>query len=184
MPYTCLATEKFTSGEFHILPLRMEDRYDIMKWRNEQIFHLRQKSPLTIQQQDHYFETVISGLFSQEKPGQVLFSFFHNDVFVGYGGLVHINWEDKNAEISFLMNTELEQVHFEEYWMAFLELLSKPAFEELGLHKIYTYAYDLRPRLYDALKQASFRHEATLREHIYFDKKFVDVLIHSKFKDS
>ena len=27
---------------------------------------------------------------------------------IGYGGLVHINWIDKNAEISFIMNTELE----------------------------------------------------------------------------
>ena len=31
---------------FSIVPIRMEDRYDIMKWRNEQIYHLRQNKPL------------------------------------------------------------------------------------------------------------------------------------------
>ena len=44
--YKCLAKQKYTLNEFQIVPIRNEDRYDIMKWRNEQIYHLRQSKPL------------------------------------------------------------------------------------------------------------------------------------------
>jgi len=111
--YKCLNQNEFNFNEYKIVPIRFEDRLDIMKWRNEQIYHLRQVKPLTIDDQNNYFNNVISKLFEQEKPNQLLFSFLKNDVCIGYGGLVHINWIDKNAEISFIMNTELEEDYFE-----------------------------------------------------------------------
>ena len=43
----------------------------------------------------------------------VLFNYLHNGKCIGYGGLVHINWIDKNAEVSFIMDTELEENYFE-----------------------------------------------------------------------
>ena len=105
--YKCLHTNRFQFDDFHIEPIRHEDRLDIMTIRNEQLYHLRQAKPLTIEDQDKYFNSVVNALFEQEKPSQLLFSFFENDVFIGYGGLVHINWIDKNAEISFVMKTAL-----------------------------------------------------------------------------
>ena len=105
--YKVLNNQVYTKDNFSIVPIRYEDRLDIMKWRNEQMYHLRQAKPLTIKDQDDYFENVVSKLFEAEKPNQLLFSFLKNGEFVGYGGLVHINWIDKNAEISFIMNTYL-----------------------------------------------------------------------------
>ena len=67
---------EFTNGDYKIVPLRYEDRIDIMKWRNEQIFHLRQDKPLVAKHQNHYFDTVIAKLFSQVEPNQILFSYF------------------------------------------------------------------------------------------------------------
>ncbi|MDZ7846859.1 MAG: GNAT family N-acetyltransferase [Owenweeksia sp.] len=99
----------FTDGEYAIVPLRNKDRYSIMEWRNEQIYHLRQPEPLTKEKQDWYFENVVSALFEQEQPNQILFSFLKDDECIGYGGLVHINWIDKHGEISFVMNTELQR---------------------------------------------------------------------------
>jgi cytochrome b involved in lipid metabolism len=37
-----------------------------MKWRNEQMYHLRQSKALTPQEQDYYFENVISKLFIEK----------------------------------------------------------------------------------------------------------------------
>src|SRR5210317_2900 len=99
--YRCLNQNIFKNDDYSLVPIRMEDRYDIMRWRNEQIYHLRQKEPLTESQQDQYFEEVVSKLFDQEEPDQILFSFLEGAQLIGYGGLVHINWEDKNAEVSF-----------------------------------------------------------------------------------
>lgn len=153
-----------------------------MQWRNEQIYHLRQDELLTKEKQDQYFTDVVSKLFPQESPNQILFSYLKNDKCIGYGGLVHINWKDKNAEISFIMDTSLEEEYFEYHWSKYLELIEEVAFEQLNFHKIYTYAFDLRPRLYIALANREFRKEATLNEHCLFEGKFVDVLIHSKIK--
>ncbi|SKB59646.1 Protein N-acetyltransferase, RimJ/RimL family [Salegentibacter salinarum] len=179
--YKILDQQVFSSGEYSIVPIRMEDRYDIMKWRNEQMYHLRQNEPLTKEKQDIYFESVISNLFELDKPSQILFSYLKDEECIGYGGLVHIKWTDKNAEISFIMNTSLEKEYFEFHWVNYLKLLEKVAFNEINLHKIYTYAFDLRPRLYNALGQAGFGFELDLKEHCFFQQKYIDVKIHSKF---
>ena len=58
-------------------------------------------------------------------------------------------------------------------------MLKKVAFYDLGLHKIYTYAFDLRPHLYTALESNGFTREATLKEHCLFQGEYKDVVIHS-----
>ncbi|WP_264553427.1 GNAT family N-acetyltransferase [Flavobacterium sp. N2038] len=178
--YSCLEKQIFEFENFKIVPIRYEDRFKIMEWRNEQIYHLRQDKPLTSEDQEYYFKNVISHLFDQEKPSQILFSFLENDICVGYGGLVHINWIDKNAEISFIMKTDLEMNHFQSYWITYLGLIEQLAFNELNLHKIYTYAFDLRPKLYDALYNAGFTEDARLSEHCFFESNYIDVVIHAK----
>lgn len=181
--YKVLNKQCYEDGRYSIVPLRPEDRYEIMKWRNEQIYHLRQTQPLTVKDQDHYFSEVVANLFSQDLPSQILFSYLEDGKCIGYGGLVHINWNDQNAEISFIIDTKLEKEHFRKHWNIYLGLLEQVAFGELNLHKIYTYAFDLRPQLYQALEGASFIREATLKEHAIFEGDFVDVVIHSKCQE-
>lgn len=181
--YKVLKNQSFSKNEYTIVPIRFEDRFDIMKWRNEQIYHLRQNKPLTIEDQDNYFNNIVSKLFIQDLPNQILFSFLKNNVCVGYGGLVHINLVDKNAEISFLINTELEKDNFTDFWTAYLNLIEKVAFKELNLHKIYTYAFDLRPLLYPIFENCGFKLDAKLKEHCLFENKFLDVVIHYKFNN-
>ena len=179
--YKCLAKQKYTLNEFQIVPIRNEDRYDIMKWRNEQIYHLRQSKPLDKTSQDFYFDIVIAKHFEKDYPDQILFSYLENKKCVGYGGLVHINWVDKNAELSFIMKTSQEK-QFDLHWSNFLALIEQVAYNELNFHKIYTYAFDIRPHLYNVLEKNGFQKEAILKEHSYFENKFIDVLIHSKLK--
>ena len=178
--YKALNRQVFSKGEYSIIPIRMEDRFSIMKWRNEQIYHLRQDKRLTEEDQDNYFRSIIANTFKQQKPNQILFSFLENGLCIGYGGLVHINWIDKNAEISFIMETSQEEIKFETNWSVFLSLIEKVAFKELFFHKIYVYAFDLRPHLYLALEKSNFFKDAVLKEHCYFNGKFIDVVIHSK----
>ncbi len=179
--YKCLTQQEFSNGEYKLVPIRFEDRYEIMKWRNEQIYHLRQKEPLTNMQQDLYFNTVVNGLFGQEQPNQILFSYLENNVCIGYGGLVHIDWIHRHAEISFIMDTLLEHNYFEWHWRNFLPLIEELSFSELKLHKLFTYAFNLRVLLYTVLEGSGYVKEAVLKEHCYFDNKYLDVIIHCKF---
>ncbi|MFD2201848.1 GNAT family N-acetyltransferase [Shivajiella indica] len=180
MKYKILENQVFSNGKYSLVPIRTEDKYAIMKWRNEQIYHLRQNKPLTETDQDTYFDNVIVKLFDQERPNQILFSYLDNGNCIGYGGLVHINWTDKNAEISFIMDTALEKDFFSFHWKTYLDLIEKVAFKELELHKIFTYAFDLRPRLYVILENSGYEREARLKEHCFFEGKYIDVIIHSK----
>ncbi len=177
--YKCLSKPSYSLNEYQIVPIRDEDKYDIMQWRNDQIYHLRQSQPLTKESQDEYFRTVIEKLFQKEYPEQLLFSYLENGVCIGYGGLVHINWIDKNAELSYVLNTK-EELNFNAHWSNFLTLIEEVAFEELQFHKIFTYAFDLRPHLYKVLEENGYQIEAILKEHSLFDNKFIDVIIHSK----
>ena len=181
--YVCLRQQEYTLGDYSIVPLRYEDRFSIMKWRNEQIYHLRQARPLTEDDQQRYFDSVVSKLYDNPKPDQILFSYLEKGVCIGYGGLVHINWIDRNGEISFIMDTKLEAEHFAEHWSNYLTMLKSVAFDDLGLHKIYTYAFDLRPHLYTMLESNGYQREATLKEHCLFNGEYKDVVLHSLWND-
>ena len=182
LEYICLKNQSYEYNEFSIVPIRYEDRLEIMKWRNEQIYHLRQSEFLTEKQQDLYFKNVIGPLFQQSKPSQILFSFLKDDRCIGYGGLVHINWTDKNAEISFIMKTSHEKESFFNYWSVYLSMIEKIGFDELDLKKLYVYAFDLRPHLYKMLIENNYFLDARLKQHCLFEDKFIDVVIHSKIK--
>lgn len=181
--YNCLQHQEHHLGDYSIVPLRYKDRFSIMKWRNEQIYHLRQARPLTEDDQQRYFDNVVSKLYDNPKPDQILFSYLEKGVCIGYGGLVHINWIDRNGEISFIMDTQLEAEHFAEHWSNYLTMLKAVAFDDLGLHKIYTYAFDLRPHLYTMLEANGYIREATLKEHCLFNGEYKDVVLHSLWND-
>ena len=178
--YIALKKQVVVLGSYSIVPIRLEDRHLIMEWRNQQMYHLRQDKFLTKERQDEYFYKVISEIFEQEHPEQILFSYLKDTECIGYGGLVHINWIDKNAELSFIMKTELEEIEFELHWKNFLKMVNEIATNDLCLVKTYTYAYDLRPKLYNALEDSYYKLEARLRKHKNIDNNFVDVLIHSR----
>ena len=82
------------------------------------------------------------------------------------------------------MDTKLESEEFETHWTNFLNMVETLAFSEMRLHKIFTYAFDLRPHLYVVLEKCGFFKEAILREHILFEKKFINVVIHSKINNA
>lgn len=179
--YKVLSKQKYSDYEFSIVPIRFEDRMCILQWRNEQVYHLRQEKPLTEEDQENYFNNIVNKLFHQEQPNQILFSYLKDTICIGYGGLVHINWIDKNAEISFIMNTELEKEQFSKHWKIFLKLIEQVAFHDLKLYKIFTFAFDLRPHLYAPIEASGFVKEATLKQHYFFNGSYKDVIIHSKF---
>ncbi len=180
MNYKVLRQQSFSEGEYSIVPIRQEDKMVIMQWRNDQLYHLRQAAPLTVEDQNRYFRNVVNSLFEQERPSQILFSYLKNGECIGYGGLVHINWTDKNAEISFIMKTELESKYFDFNWGKYLDLIEKVGFDELKFHKLFVYAFDVRPHLYRAIEKKGYRKEAVLKEHCFYQGDFKDVIIHTK----
>lgn len=170
-------------GRYKLIPIRNDDMYPIRVWRNEQIDVLRQRKPLTVVEQEQYFASTIKELFIQDYPEQLLFSFTEDDLLIGYGGLVHINWVDKNAEISFLTETQrsINSDQFISDWGIYLELIKKIADTYLNLDFIFTYAFDIRPNLYIVLEQNGFKETERKKSHVKVRDKLTDVVIHKLF---
>jgi RimJ/RimL family protein N-acetyltransferase len=183
--YQCLDKSAFASGAYKLVPVREEDRFKILRWRNEQIDILRQKEFLNEEKQNWYFENVIKNLFEIAYPEQLLFSLLENDSLIGYGGLVHIDWESRNAEISFLIETErnASQKIFESDFRSFLEMIVQIAFNALKFTKIHTTVFGIDQRIaYRKIIEAyGFEEEGRLRDHIFINGGLRDVFIYSLF---
>lgn len=182
--YKDIPQTEFVNGSFTLVPIRDNDKYTIMQWRNDQLDILRQQQPLTKEQQENYFKTVVNKLFDENQPKQLLFSFLENGKLIGYGGLVHIDWNAKVAEISFLTDTlrNENKDQFINDWKNYLTLIKEVA-RIVKFRKIFTYAYDLRPHLYTALFASGFIEEKRLTNEVTINGKKNDVLIHSCFLD-
>ena len=57
--YKALDVNIFTKNDYTLVPIRYEDRLNIMKWRNEQMYHLRQAEVLIEKSQEDYFKNTI-----------------------------------------------------------------------------------------------------------------------------
>ena len=179
--YKALNKQVYNFEDFSIVPIRHKDMVKIMNWRNTQIIHLRQKIELTIEKQEEYYEKVIKNLFKDEQPNQLLFSFLEKDICIGYGGLVHMNWEDKRAEMSFLVNPVIAS-NIEAYeisFSSFIKLIKKVCFEEIKFNKLYTETYSNRLKHIKILEKNEFVIEGILREHIIQKSKFQNSILHS-----
>jgi hypothetical protein len=157
--YVVLDNKKEWKREtYSLVPLREEDIFLIKRWRNEQIDILRQKKPLSDDEQTKYYNEVIRPLFKEGEPDQILFSFLQEDTCIGYGGLVHIDWLKREAEVSFLVDmkrAENAQLYRRDFGI-YLSLIQLIAFEELQLDRIFTETYAVRPVHVAILEDSGF----------------------------
>jgi RimJ/RimL family protein N-acetyltransferase len=183
--YKVLKRNEFTRNRYSISPLREQDIYEIKTWRNEQRDILRQNAVLTDQHQIAYYQNHVVPSFSDLKPTMILFSFLGHSHCIGYGGLANIDWENRRAELSFLLETKRagNPEQYREDFSAFLHLMKDVAFTELPLNRIFTETYDIRPEHVSVLEQNGFMLEGRLRQHVFIRGRFVDSLIHGCLKE-
>jgi len=181
--YSCLSSQTQEDGDYAILPLRNEDIFLIMEWRNQQIDILRQGTPLTHDQQQLYYNDVIRPSFSAPQPDLLLFSYLFAGECIGYGGLVHIDWGNKRGEVSFLVNTERlrnDNIYKDDF-STYLALIKKAAFDDLKFHRLYTETFNIsgaRELHMEILEQNDFEYEGRMRDHVAVGNKYVDSILH------
>lgn len=180
MNHACPIKSVYRIGHYSLTALRKQDIYLIKTWRNEQIDILRQKEPLSDEDQKKYYEQVVKPSFEEEKPEIVLLSFLLGERCIGYGGLTYVDWNSGRAEVSFILDTsrtgDLES--YARDFKAFITLLKQVAFEDLGLNRLYTELYDIRPYFIAFLENNGFKFEGRLKEHNRIGGRFVDSIIH------
>lgn len=185
MNYKCLQNNTFHFNSFSIKPIESSEIEQIRIWRNAQMDVLRQKQSISVEQQINYFGKHIWPLFEETQPTQLLFSFYKEDEFIGYGGLVHISWEDQRAEMSFLLNPNYTKIDalYDELFSSFISLIKKVVFEELKFHKVFTETYEHRVFHISVLEKNGYILDGVLRDHVIINGKFTNSLMHSIIKD-
>ena len=178
--YNFLSNNKCCFNEYCLVPLREEDVELIRKWRNEQIDYLRQNKPLTKDEQSNYYHQIIKKSFSEKKPETILFSFTLKNNCVGYGGFVHVDWNLKKTELSFLLDTnrakELET--YKKEFSIFLQLILEIGFKQILFNKIFTETFDIRPNTILILEKTGFVLDNKLLSKNYINGSYADSLFH------
>lgn len=160
------------SDRLYLSAMRVEDAPLYVKWFNDPdcFGHIRDMAYLTnLQEQQLWIQNTNSD------PTQKVFSVFYipDDQLIGDGGFIHIDPENKTAEIGFVIGEK-------QYWRMGLGkelrwLLCKYGFEEMGLHNILGEHFDTNPiSLHNALKTGS-KLIGTRRESKILNGKWIDV---------
>ena len=178
--YSFLASNKFCLDEYCLVPFMEQEMELIRKWRNEQIDYLRQNKPLTKDEQSKYYHQVIKKSFYEKKPEMILFSFILKNSCIGYGGFVHIDWNLKKAELSFVLDTNrTEKLEtYKKEFSIFLKIILNIGFKQILFHKIFTETFDIRPNTILVLEKAGFVLENRLSSKNYINGSYVDSLFH------
>ena len=178
--YSFLASNKFCLDEYCLVPFMEQEMELIRKWRNEQIDYLRQNKPLTKDEQSKYYHQVIKKSFYEKKQEMILFSFILKNNCIGYGGFVHIDWNLKKAELSFVLDTNrTEKLEtYKKEFSIFLKIILNIGFKQILFHKIFTETFDIRPNTILVLEKAGFVLENRLSSKNYINGSYVDSLFH------
>ncbi len=178
--YACMPQERLRHGAFWVAAVQPGDIESIRVWRNAQIDVLRQKAPLTPEQQQAYYAETIWPSLEMPHPANILLGYHEGDRLIGYGGLVHIAWEDRRAEVSFLLDPALMASPdiSGPYIRIFLGLMKQLAFRDLALTRLTTECYAIRTEIIALLETEGFRREGVLREHVRIGGHAVDSLQH------
>jgi RimJ/RimL family protein N-acetyltransferase len=179
MTYKCLNSTIYQYKEFHLAPICYDDIESIRIWRNSQIDVLRQSNIITPKSQVDYFNEKIWPEMDKIHPNNILFSFFHKKKLIGYGGLVHISWQDLRAEVSFLLDPiYLKNDIYKLYFSNFLNLLKIVAFEDLKFNRLFTETYNIRDLHISILESSGFIKEGVLKEHLIINSVKIDSIFH------
>lgn len=179
-PYMLMRHERRCESGFTFRAVELIDIEQIRQWRNAQMTVLRQSHEISPAEQAQYFSTHVWPEKPKQQPSQVLLAIERGGALVGYGGLVHISWPDRRAEVSFLLDPVLEQCLDERsaVFRAFLTIVQPMAFEEFGLHRLFTETYAHREDHIATLEASGFQYEGRLRQHVVVGGSPMDALVH------
>ena len=120
--------------------LTKRDMDSILMWRSTCPEALRTSRELTIENQLDFYDNVVSNRNSNARWWGIHEDVLKNKdtIFIGYCAVENISWENRNGEISLLIDP---QYHGKGYGQQAIEELLVRGFNQLNLENIYGEAY-------------------------------------------
>jgi RimJ/RimL family protein N-acetyltransferase len=180
--YNCMPRHYLSQEDLSVIPVQPCHIEKIRQWRNDQMDVLRQSKYITEDQQIHYFNKHIWPDMKSDHPKNILLACYNKQKFFGYGGLVHISWENRRAEISFLLETKItmQPDKYAHYFFAFLIIVKRLAFSDLCFERLHTETYSSRDAVISILENSGFIREGELRSHVIINGKHHNSILHGR----
>jgi RimJ/RimL family protein N-acetyltransferase len=131
----------------------LDDCEEVRMWRNECLETLRTPYPLTAEMQEAFYRDVIcnrssphrywSIVFSEKEIPHIPLTNINSTTVVGFGGLTNIQWENRQAEISLIVNPDMRN---KEYGEKAAHLILDQAFNYMNLELVYGECYWCNPK--------------------------------------
>ena len=184
--YACFKQQRISYQGYTIRTVQLGDIEYIRLWRNAQMGVLRQKKEISPLEQLNYYEQHVWPTMDDKQPLNLLLAYLLDDQLIGYGGLVHIDWENQRAEVSFLLNPARthDPDSYSDDFFAFLKIIKTLAFDDLNMQRLFTETFSTRRHHIRVLEAADFRLEGVLRRHVILDGRPADSFIHGCLNDS
>lgn len=161
--------------------LRAIERQDLplfVAWLNDPEVrqHLLVNIPLSQAQEDGWFDRMLARPL-EEQPLGIEVRTPEGWRLVGNCSFFDLDWRNRCCEIGIFIGDK-------EYWSRgygtqVMRLMLKYGFNTLNLNRVYLRVYESNPRGIKCYEKAGFRHEGRLRQAIFQDGRYIDLLMMS-----
>lgn len=160
----------------YLRPITENDGAYIVKWRNSDIIrkYCMIKAPITEDSNREFYRSqILTGKYKQFMVERVEESTGLASYPIATVYLKDVDNENKRCELCIFTSNDIEW-ETEGQVMAIKMLLDK-AFDEYGMHKVYSYViYDINKNI-EILKSAGFTIESVLKSEALLDHEYVDI---------
>lgn len=151
--------------QIFLRPIEEKDGPSIVRWRNDPdvLSHCLDKTHITEESNKEFFKTnILTGKYKQfivecldEVTGVCIYP-------IATVYLKDMDYGNKRCELCIFTSSDVEW-NPEGQTIA-IEMLTEKAFNEYGIHKVYSYVFRKFPNEVDLLRKAGFNIEATLKQ--------------------
>lgn len=163
--------------KIYLRPVTEKDGTHIVKWRNSEKVkkHCMIKAPITEESNRQFFkEKVLTGKYKQFMVERVEEELGLASYPIATVYLKDIDLENKRCELCIFTSNDIEWDN--EGKKLAIEMLLEKAFNEYGIHKVFSYViYNVNESV-ELLKNAGFTIESILKSEAVIDGEYVDVI--------
>jgi RimJ/RimL family protein N-acetyltransferase len=165
-------------GEY--VGLRAIERTDLkqlLDWRNNPDFRrfFREYRELSLANQNQWYDSLVLN-----DPQTMMFAIedLQSSQLIGASGFVHINWINRNADLSIYIGLDDSYID-DRFAPDAAQVMIKYGFDELGLHRIWAEIYDFDLKKKSLFENLGFRLDGRHRETYWSNGRWHDSLFYS-----
>ena len=166
-------------------PIALQDSKYLIKWRNDErvLNHCLSRARITEESNYDFFKKFVeTGLYKQFMVERLDEDFPVVAYPIATVYLKDIDYVNKRCELCIFTSTDTEWTPDNQSFA--IKLLLKKAFEEYGMHKVYSFVFWKFPEEIELLKNAGFSLETILKdEAINSDGEYEDIVRLSIFNN-